>query len=80
VKTRRTTGRNYSRWTFEIKGVECLGCGYAPMMQLGDFTKSILHTRKIDQLIIDCKDGKSNTTRFVICQKDIIRQNKHSRY
>jgi NADH-quinone oxidoreductase subunit E len=54
VKTRCTTG-NYSRWTF--KGVECLGaCGYAPMMQLGDFTKHL--TRKIDQLIIDCKDGK----------------------
>jgi NADH-quinone oxidoreductase subunit E len=36
---------NYSRWTFEIK-VECLGaCGYAPMMQLGDFYKEHL-TRK----------------------------------
>jgi NADH-quinone oxidoreductase subunit E len=43
---------------FEIKGVECLGaCGYAPMMQLVIFTKNILH-KKIDQLIIDCKDGK----------------------
>jgi hypothetical protein len=46
-------------------------CGYAPMMQLGDFTKTS-YTRKIDQLIIDCKDGKSNTTRFVICQKKIL--------
>jgi NADH-quinone oxidoreductase subunit E len=59
VKTRCTTGRNYSRWTFEIKGVECLGaCGYAPMMQLGDFYKEHLTQEKIDQLIIDCKDGK----------------------
>jgi hypothetical protein len=29
-----------------------------PMMQLGDFYKGILHKKKIDQLIIDCKDGK----------------------
>jgi NADH-quinone oxidoreductase subunit E len=44
---------------FEIKGVECLGaCGYAPMMQLGDFYKEHLTQEKIDQLIIDCKDGK----------------------
>jgi NADH-quinone oxidoreductase subunit E len=27
------------------------------MMQLGDFTRAS-YTRKIDQLIIDCKDGK----------------------
>jgi hypothetical protein len=25
------------------------------MMQLGDFTKNILHKKKIDQLIIDCR-------------------------
>jgi NADH-quinone oxidoreductase subunit E len=44
---------------FEIKGVECLGaCGYAPMMQLGDFLQRASYKRKIDQLIIDCKDGK----------------------
>jgi NADH-quinone oxidoreductase subunit E len=44
---------------FEVKGVECLGaCGYAPMMQLGDFYKEHLTQEKIDQLIIDCKDGK----------------------
>jgi hypothetical protein len=33
------------------------------LMQLGDFTKKHLTQEKIDQLIIDCKDG-SNTTRF----------------
>lgn len=44
---------------FEIRGVECLGaCGYAPMMQLGDFYQEHLTEAKIDQLISDCKDGK----------------------
>jgi NADH-quinone oxidoreductase subunit E len=44
---------------FEVRGVECLGaCGYAPMMQLGDFYQEHLNTEKIDQLIIDCKEGK----------------------
>jgi NADH-quinone oxidoreductase subunit E len=32
-------------------------CGYAPMMQLGDFYKEHLTQEKIE-LIIDCKDGK----------------------
>ncbi len=44
---------------FTVKGVECLGaCGYAPMMQLGDFYKEHLTPEKIDQLIVDCKEGK----------------------
>jgi NADH-quinone oxidoreductase subunit E len=44
---------------FEVRGVECLGaCGYAPMMQLGDFYQEHLTKEKIDQLISDCKDGK----------------------
>ena len=44
---------------FEVRGVECLGaCGYAPMMQLGDFYKEHLNEEKIDQLIADCKDDK----------------------
>jgi NADH-quinone oxidoreductase subunit E len=33
-------------------------CGYALMMQLGDFTKKTLPKKKIDQLIADCKEGK----------------------
>ena len=42
---------------FEVRGVECLGaCGYAPMMQLGDFYKEHLTAAKIDQLIEDCKN------------------------
>ena len=44
---------------FEVRGVECLGaCGYAPMMQLGDFYKEHLTREKIDQLIADCRDNK----------------------
>ena len=44
---------------FEVRGVECLGaCGYAPMMQLGDFYQEHLTEQKIDQLIVDCRDNK----------------------
>ena len=44
---------------FEVRGVECLGaCGYAPMMQLGDFFQENLTKDKIDQLIADCRDNK----------------------
>jgi len=44
---------------FEVRGVECLGaCGYAPMMQLGDFFQENLTKEKIDQLIADCRDNK----------------------
>lgn len=44
---------------FSVKGVECLGaCGYAPMLQLGDFYHEFLTPAKIDQLIEDCKQGK----------------------
>ena len=44
---------------FTLKTVECLGaCGYAPMMQLGDFYQEHLTEAKIDQLIADCKDNK----------------------
>ena len=35
---------------FTVVGVECLGaCGYAPMMQLGDFYQEHLNEQKIDQ-------------------------------
>lgn len=44
---------------FQVKGTECLGaCGYAPMMQLGDFYQEFLTKEKIDTLIEDCKAGK----------------------
>lgn len=46
---------------FKVVGVECLGaCGYAPMLQLGDFYKENLTKEKIDQLIQDCRDNKVN--------------------
>ena len=44
---------------FSVVGVQCLGaCGYAPMLQLGDFYHEHLTTAKLDQLINDCKEGK----------------------
>lgn len=47
---------------FSVKGVECLGaCGYAPMMQVGDFYHEFLTPEKIDQLIEDCRAGKVKT-------------------
>jgi NADH-quinone oxidoreductase subunit E len=42
-----------------VKGVECLGaCGYAPMLQLGDYFHEFLTPAKMDALIEDCKSGK----------------------
>jgi NADH-quinone oxidoreductase subunit E len=53
------TGEPTSDGMFEVRGVECLGaCGYAPMMQLGDFFQEHLNEEKIDQLIVDCRDNK----------------------
>ena len=44
---------------FSVKGVECLGaCGYAPMLQLGDYFHEFLTPEKMDALIEDCKAGK----------------------
>jgi NADH-quinone oxidoreductase subunit E len=44
---------------FSVRGVECLGaCGYAPMLQLGDFYHEYLTPDKMDQLIADCRAGK----------------------
>lgn len=44
---------------FSVVGVECLGaCGYAPMLQLGDFYHEHLTQEKIDALIEDCKQKK----------------------
>lgn len=46
---------------FSVVGVECLGaCGYAPMLQLGDYYKEHLTKEKIDALIDECKDNKVN--------------------
>jgi len=44
---------------FTIKQVECLGaCGYAPMMQVGEFYHEHLDETKIDRFIEDCRAGK----------------------
>lgn len=54
-------GETTSDGKFEVRAVECLGaCGYAPMMQLGDFYKEHLTKEKIDQIIADCNDNKIN--------------------
>lgn len=46
---------------FQVVGVECLGaCGYAPMMQLGDYYKEHLTKDKIDSIIDECRDNKVN--------------------
>ena len=44
---------------FTIKEVECLGaCGYAPMMQVGEFFHEHLTEAKMDQFVEDCPTGK----------------------
>lgn len=52
-------GETTSDGMFSVVGVECLGaCGYAPMLQLGDFYHEYMTEDKIDILIEDCKQGK----------------------
>jgi NADH-quinone oxidoreductase subunit E len=44
---------------FTIKEVECLGaCGYAPMMQVGQYFHEHLTNEKFDQFVDDCRAGK----------------------
>ncbi len=44
---------------FSLKTVECLGaCGYAPMMQVGEFYHEFLDEAKIDRFLDDCRAGK----------------------
>jgi NADH-quinone oxidoreductase subunit E len=46
---------------FSVKTTECLGaCGYAPMLQLGDYYHEFLTPEKMDKLIEDCKAGKTD--------------------
>ncbi len=54
---------------FQVVGVECLGaCGYAPMMQLGDFYKEYLSKDKIDAIIEDCRAGKIDLHKLTITE------------
>lgn len=47
---------------FSVKGVECLGaCGYAPMVQVGDFYHEFLTKEKMDDLIERCRKGEVET-------------------
>lgn len=44
---------------FTVVGVECLGaCGYAPMLQLGDYYRENLTEEKMDAIIEECKNGQ----------------------
>jgi NADH-quinone oxidoreductase subunit E len=54
-------GETTSDGLFTIKAVECLGaCGYAPMLQCGEFYHEFLTPEKVDKFIQDAKDGKVN--------------------
>jgi len=54
---------------FTVVGVECLGaCGYAPMLQLGDYYKEHLTKDKVDALIDDCRAGKIDLHKLTITQ------------
>lgn len=53
------TGQTTADGMFTIKEVECLGaCGYAPMMQVGEFFHEHLTEGKIDQFLEDCRAGR----------------------
>lgn len=55
------TGETTTDGMFTLKEVECLGaCGYAPMMQVGEFFHEHLTEAKIDQFLDDCRAGKIN--------------------
>jgi NADH-quinone oxidoreductase subunit E len=54
---------------FTVVGVECLGaCGYAPMLQLGDYYKEHLTKEKVDALIDDCRAGKVDLHKMTITE------------
>lgn len=54
-----TTGQTTPDGLFTIKEVECLGaCGYAPMMQVGEFFHERLNEEKMDRFLEDCRAGK----------------------
>ncbi len=53
------TGETTPDGMFTLKEVECLGaCGYAPMMQVGEFFHEHLDEAKVDQFFADCRAGK----------------------
>lgn len=55
------TGQTTADGLFTLKEVECLGaCGYAPMMQVGEFYHEHLTEDKMDRFFEDCRAGKIN--------------------
>jgi NADH-quinone oxidoreductase subunit E len=45
---------------FTLKTVECLGaCGYAPMMQLGNYYREHLTKEKVDAIVEECRSGNA---------------------
>ena len=61
VKLKLGIGKNQTTpdGLFTIKEVECLGaCGYAPMMQVGQYYHEHLTEAKMDRFIEDCRAGK----------------------
>ena len=53
------TGETSADGMFTLKEVECLGaCGYAPMMQVGEFFHEHLTEEKMDRFFDDCRAGK----------------------
>jgi NADH-quinone oxidoreductase subunit E len=55
------TGQTTEDGMFTIKEVECLGaCGYAPMMQVGEFYHEHLTESKIDSFVEACRAGQVN--------------------
>ncbi len=55
------TGETTADGMFTIKEVECLGaCGYAPMMQVGEFFHEHLTPEKMDIFIENCRAGNIN--------------------
>jgi NADH-quinone oxidoreductase subunit E len=50
-------GETTSDGMFSLKTVECLGaCGYAPMMQMGEYYREHLTKERVDEIIAECRN------------------------
>lgn len=55
------TGQTTPDGLFTLKEVECLGaCGYAPLMQVGEFYHEHLTEEKMDRFLEDCRTDRIN--------------------
>ena len=51
-------GETSADGVFTLKTVDCLGaCGYAPMMQIGDYFHEHLTNEKVDEILDACRKG-----------------------